>query len=74
MLTHTNGSQQTLEGHTSFSQLVREHHRWAKQFHGRNRIDEETRERYQTALADFEGTAGPIVDAYWCSKRRQPSP
>ena len=68
MLTHTNGSQQTLEGQTSFSQLVREHHRWAKQFHGRNRIDEETRERYQTALADFEGTAGPIVDAYWCSE------
>ena len=66
MLTHPNGSQQTLEGHTSFSQLVREHHRWAKQLHGRHRIDEETRERYQTALADFEGTAGSIVDAYWC--------
>jgi hypothetical protein len=66
MLTHDNGSQQTLEAHTSFSQLVREHHRWAKQFHGRNRIDVETRERYQTALSDFEGTAGPIVDAYWC--------
>jgi hypothetical protein len=67
MLTHPNGSQ-TLEGHTSFSQLVREHHRWAKQFHSRSRIDEETRERYQTALADFEESAGPIVDAYWCSE------
>lgn len=65
-LSHTNGSPPMLEGHTSFSQLVREHHRWAKQLHGRNRIDEQTLARYQTALADFEGTAGPIVDAYWC--------
>ena len=59
-------SQQTLEGHTSFSQLVRAHHRWAKQLHGRNQIDDQTLERYQTALADFEETAGPIIDAYWC--------
>ena len=66
MLSHANGSQPTLDGHTSFSQLVRAHHRWAKQLHGRNRIDEQTLERYQTALADFEGTSGPIVDAYWC--------
>lgn len=66
MLTQANGSQRKLERRTSFSQLVRAHHRWAKQLHGRNQIDEETRERYQTALAEFEETAGPIVDAYWC--------
>ncbi len=66
MLTQANGSQRTVERRTSFSQLVRAHHRWAKQLHGRSRIDEETRERYQTALADFEETSGPIVDAYWC--------
>jgi len=66
MLAQAKGAQQTLEGHTSFSQLVRAHHRWAKQLHGRNQIDEQTLERYQTALADFEGTAGPIIDAYWC--------
>jgi len=66
MLAQANGSQQTLEGHASFSQLVRAHHRWAKQLHGRNRIDEQTLERYQTALADFEGASGPIIDAYWC--------
>jgi len=66
LLTHANGAPLTLEGHTSFSQLVREHHRWAKQLHGRSRVDEQTAARYRTALADFEGTAGPIVDAYWC--------
>jgi hypothetical protein len=66
LLSHANGSPLTREGHTSFSQLVRAHHRWAKQLHGRNRIDEQTLEQYQTALADFEGTAGSIVDAYWC--------
>ena len=65
-LIHANGAQQAGEGHTSFSQLVRAHHRWAKQLHGRSRIDEQTLERYQTALADFEGAAGSIVDAYWC--------
>lgn len=67
MLSHANGSSpHTVEGHTSFSQLVRVHHRWAEQFHGTSRVDEETRELYQSALADFEETAGPIVDAYWC--------
>jgi hypothetical protein len=66
MLMQANGPPPTLERRTSFSQLVRAHHRWAKQLHGRNRIDEETRERYQTALAAFEETSGPIVDAYWC--------
>ena len=65
-LTHANGSRQVPEGHTSFSQLVHAHHRWAKQLHGRNRIDERTLEQYQTALADFEATSGSIVDAYWC--------
>lgn len=66
MLSEANGLQPTLEGHTSFSQLVRAHHRWAKQLHGRNRIDEQTLEQYQSALADFEATSGSIVDAYWC--------
>ncbi len=66
MLQEANGSHQAVEGRTSFSQLVRAHHRWAKQLHGRNRIDEQTRERYVTALAEFEGTAGSILDAYWC--------
>jgi hypothetical protein len=66
VLTQANGSHRTIERRTSFSQLVRAHHRWAKQLHGRNRIDEETRERYQTALAEFEESSGPIVDAYWC--------
>ena len=69
-------SQQTLEGHTSFSQLVRAHHRWAKQLHGRSQIDEQTLERYQTALADFEGTAGSIINACWSARKPRlwPSP
>ena len=63
---HPNGSAQAPDGRTSFSQLVRAHHRWAKQLHGRTKIDQETHEQYQAALADFEETAGTIVDAYWC--------
>ena len=63
---HPNGSARAPDGRTSFSQLVRAHHRWAKQLHGRTKIDQETHEQYQAALADFEETAGTIVDAYWC--------
>ena len=70
MSPRSNGSQQVDQpkAHTSFSQLVRAHHNWAKQLHGRRQIDDATKERYEEAIVDFERGAGTIVDAYWCLK------
>jgi hypothetical protein len=58
-------SPQTLEGKSSFAELVWTHYVWERELHTAGSARRETEAAYREALADFERREGEIVGGHW---------